>query len=234
MQQTFFRNTFWLGFFAIVLWAWWVMFSMATAPMSMMPNELPLLFVMWAIMMAAMMGPTFVPTMRAYEDLITSADGSRAGSIGVVLGFVVVWVGFAAVIAFAQFLLIEFGLLSAMGQTVSKIFSASLLLAAGVYQFTALKDRCLAHCRSPMFQFLAHWKPGFLGGLNMGLHHGAYCVACCWGLMVIGFVGGTMDLIWMGGATLMMTLEKLPDIGRYLTKPLGFALITWGMATLLT
>lgn len=63
----------------------------------------------------------------------------------------------------------------------------------------------------------------------MGLHHGSYCVACCWGLMVIGFVGGTMDLLWMGGATLMMTLEKLPDIGKLLTKPLGFALIAWSI-----
>lgn len=232
MQQAISRNTFWLGFFGIVLGAWWVMFSMATAPMSMMPNQLYNLFVMWAIMMAAMMGPTFVPTIRAYEDLITSADGSRVGSLGVVLGFFIVWVGFAALIAFAQSWLIKVGLLSSMGQSVSKLFSAALLLSAGLYQFIALKDRCLAHCRSPMFQFLAHWRPGFVGGIRMGLHHGAYCVGCCWGLMVIGFVGGTMDLLWMGGATLMMTLEKLPDIGRPLTKPLGFALISWGIATL--
>ena len=81
-----------------------------------------------------------------------------------------------------------------------------------------------------MVQFLAHWYPGFGGGIRMGLHHGAYCVACCWGLMVIGFVGGTMDLLWMGGATLMMTLEKLPDFGRWLTKPLGTALVIWGIA----
>ena len=229
MQQAVFRNTFWLGFFAVVLWAWWVMFSMANAPMSMMPSQLFNLFAMWAIMMAAMMGPTFVPTMRAYEDLITSADGSRAGSVGVLLGFFFVWVGFAALIAFAQFQLIRIGLLDVMGQSVSRYFSAALLLSAGLYQFTALKDRCLAHCRSPTFQFLAHWRPGFAGGIYMGLHHGSYCVACCWGLMIIGFVGGTMDLLWMGGATLMMTLEKLPDIGKLLTKPLGFALIAWSI-----
>ncbi len=87
MQQTVVRNLFWLTFFTIVLWAWWVMFGMATAPMSMMPGELFRLFLMWAIMMAAMMGPTFVPTMRAYEDLITSANGTRSGSIGVVPAF---------------------------------------------------------------------------------------------------------------------------------------------------
>jgi predicted metal-binding membrane protein len=209
------------------------MFSMTIAPMSMMPSKYLGLFSMWAIMMAAMMGPTFVPTMRAYEDLITSADGSRSGSVGVVLGFFVVWVGFAGLIAFAQYRLIEVGVLTAMGQSVSKYFSAALLLSAGIYQFTALKDRCLDHCRSPTFQFLAHWRTGFSGGLYMGLHHGAYCVACCWGLMVIGFVGGVMDLLWMGGATLLMTLEKLPQVGRYLTRPLGVGLISWGIFTLI-
>ncbi|WP_367379444.1 DUF2182 domain-containing protein [Loktanella sp. 3ANDIMAR09] len=209
------------------------MFSMTIAPMSMMPSKYLGLLSMWAIMMAAMMGPTFVPTMRAYEDLITSADGSRSGSIGVVLGFFVVWVGFAGLIAFAQYRLIEVGLLTAMGQSVSKYFSAGLLLSAGIYQFTALKDRCLDHCRSPTFQFLAHWRTGFSGGVYMGLHHGAYCVACCWGLMVIGFVGGVMDLLWMGGATLLMTLEKLPQVGRYLTRPLGVGLISWGIFTLI-
>ncbi|KQI70892.1 hypothetical protein AN191_15515 [Loktanella sp. 5RATIMAR09] len=233
MPQVALRNTFWLGFFAIVLWAWWVMFNMTIAPMSMMPSKYLGLFSMWAIMMAAMMGPTFVPTMRAYEDLITSADGTRSGSLGVVLGFFVVWVGFAGLIAFAQYWLIEVGVLTAMGQSVSSYFSAALLLSAGVYQFTALKDRCLDHCRSPTFQFLAHWRTGFSGGVYMGLHHGAYCVACCWGLMVIGFVGGVMDLLWMGGATLLMTLEKLPQVGRYLTRPLGIGLILWGVFTLI-
>ena len=233
MQHVALRNTFWLGFFAIVLWAWWVMFNMTIAPMSMMPSKYLGLFSMWAIMMAAMMGPTFVPTMRAYEDLITSADGSRSGSLGVVLGFFVVWVGFAGLIAFAQYWLIEVGVLTAMGRSVSSYFSAALLLSAGVYQFTALKDRCLDHCRSPTIQFLAHWRTGFSGGVYMGLHHGAYCVACCWGLMVIGFVGGVMDLLWMGGATLLMTLEKLPQVGRYLTRPLGVGLILWGIFTLI-
>ncbi|MBM1399632.1 DUF2182 domain-containing protein, partial [Sulfitobacter mediterraneus] len=90
------------------------------------------LFLMWSIMMAAMMGPTFVPTMRAYEDLITSADGSRSGSLGVVLGFFAVWVGFAAIIAFAQNTLVGFGLLNAMGASVSTALSSGLLIAAGI------------------------------------------------------------------------------------------------------
>ena len=101
--------------------------------MSMMPGQFAGLFAMWAIMMAAMMGPTFVPTMRAYEDLITSANGSRVGSIGDVLGFFVVWVGFAALISLAQLWLIELELLTKMGKSISNVFSAVLLISAGVY-----------------------------------------------------------------------------------------------------
>lgn len=103
MVQCGLRTVFWLGFFGVILWAWWVMFSMTIAPLSMMPSHLIGLFSMWAIMIAAMMEPTFVPTMRVYEDLIASADGSRFGSVGVVLGFFFVWVGFAGLIALAQY-----------------------------------------------------------------------------------------------------------------------------------
>ena len=221
----------WLGFFGLVGWSWWVMYSMAMMmgrePMNM--HDFGPLVIMWAIMMAAMMGPTFVPTLRTYEDLIHSADGSRAGWLGLILGYLGVWVIFAVVISAAQVWLIEARLVTRMGRSMSGVFSAGLLLAAGLYQFTALKDRCLRHCRSPMIQFLAHWRPGFAGGIRMGAHHGAYCVACCWGLMAIGFVGGTMDLIWMGGATVLMTLEKIEDIGKWLTRPVGLALIVWGL-----
>jgi predicted metal-binding membrane protein len=224
------RSFVWLGYFALILMSWWVMFSMAMdmgrVPMNMV--DLGPLVIMWVIMMGAMMGPTFVPTLRTYEDLITTADGTRAGSIGLVLGYFIAWIGFAIAIAYAQTLLIEWELVTKMGRSRSGLFSAALLIAAGLYQFTSLKDRCLAFCRSPMTQFLRDWRPGFAGGVRMGLHHGGFCVLCCWGLMVIGFVGGVMDLIWMGGAMILMTLEKLPDLGRFLTRPTGFALLLWG------
>ena len=203
--------------------------------MAMMMGRMPMnmhdyapLFAMWAIMMAAMMGPTFVPSLLTYEDLIKSADGTRAGSVGLILGYFACWVAFALLITIIQVQLIEAKFVTRMGRSMSGWFSAALLIAAGLYQFTALKDRCLEHCRSPMVQFLKHWRTGFVGGVKMGAHHGAYCVACCWGLMAIGFVGGIMDLWWMGGATILMTLEKLEDIGRWLTRPIGLALLLWG------
>ena len=229
------RSALWLGFFGLILWAWWVMYTMAAqmGVVRMNMHDFGPLFAMWAIMMAAMMGPTFVPTLRTYEDLIGSADGTRGGSLGLIGGYFAAWIGFAAVISAAQVGLIEARMVTRMGRSMSVWFSAGLLIAAGLYQFTALKDRCLAHCRSPMVQFLTHWRPGFIGGLRMGVHHGAYCVMCCWGLMAIGFVGGVMDLKWMGGATVLMTIEKLPDLGRWVTRPVGVALILWGGYVLL-
>ncbi|MEO0914961.1 MAG: DUF2182 domain-containing protein, partial [Pseudomonadota bacterium] len=122
-----------------------------------------------------------------------------------------------------------------MGASQSIVFSAALLAVAGIYQFTPAKDFCLEYCRSPMVHFLAHWRGGFGGGAFMGARIGIYCVACCWAIMSLGFVGGAMNLLWMGIATLLMTLEKLPDIGRWLTRPLGVAFLcgaAWQIAKL--
>ena len=106
-----------------------------------------------------------------------------------------------------------------------------ILLAAGLYQFSSAKDRCLEYCRSPMIHFFANWKSGGWGGAQMGARIGIWCIACCWAIMMIGFVGGAMNLVWMGIATLIMTLEKLPDIGRRLTRPLGVLfLVAAGLA----
>ena len=231
MTVSFSKAAFWFAICVAIGWAWWVMYDMAMqmGQMPMNMHSFGPLFGMWAIMMAAMMGPTFVPTLRTYEDLITSADGTRMGSAGLALGYFAAWVGFALVITLVQLALIDVRLLTRMGRSMSVLFSAGLLLAAGLYQFTSLKERCLRFCRTPMMQFLAHWYPGFWGGARMGVHHGAYCVVCCWGLMVIGFVGGVMDLIWMAGATTLMTLEKIEPVGRWLTVPIGVGLIGWGL-----
>ncbi|MFY0691811.1 MAG: DUF2182 domain-containing protein [Paracoccaceae bacterium] len=255
------RSVLWLGFFAAILAAWWVMFSMAqmagvdfigrpvgmgagmsggmasgmSGDMGAMPmmqmTTFGTLFPMWAIMMAAMMLPTMVPTLRSYEDLMTSANGSRAGWLGVVLGYFTVWVGFAALIAVAQIALLLSGLIDALGIASSLWFAGLLLLAVGLFQFTRVKAVCHGVCHSPMQYFLGHWRTGFAGGLRMGLGLGAFCVGCCWGFMALGFVGGTMSLLWMGAATLFMVIEKLPQIGHYVTKPMGIALIAAGVGT---
>ena len=183
---------------------------------------------MWAIMMAAMMLPTMVPTLRSYEDLMTSANGTRVGWLGVLLGYSIVWVLFSLIISGTQLALLYLNVVDMMGKAKSLWLSAALLVVAGAFQFTRAKEVCHGVCHSPMSYFVGYWRAGFSGGLRMGLSLGAYCVGCCWLFMVLGFAGGVMNFLWMGLATLMMVLEKLPQLGHFLVKPLGILLILSG------
>ena len=193
-----------------------------------MTRFLPL-FGMWAVMMAAMMLPTMVPTLKSYEDLMISADGTRIGWIGLLLGYSIIWVTFSALITAFQLILLSLGLVDMMGKVKSIWISSALLIIAGAFQFTRAKEICHGICHSPMSYFLGNWKTGFNGGLRMGLGLGAFCVGCCWLFMVLGFAGGVMNFLWMGLATLFMVIEKLPAIGHYVIKPMGAVLIASGV-----
>ena len=239
-QRPLLRSTLWLMFFAVILLAWWVMYAMAkmsgldllgrSVGMNMMPmTTFGALFPMWAIMMAAMMLPTLVPTLRSYEDLMTSANGTRAGWLGVLAGYFITWVGFAALIALAQMGFAHIGAIDALGAATSHYFAAALLIIVGAFQFSRTKEICHGVCHAPMTYFLRSWRTGAGGGLRMGLGLGAFCVGCCWGFMVLGFVGGVMNLLWMGLATLFMVIEKLPQIGHYVTRPMGVTLLISGV-----
>lgn len=251
-MQNITRSALWLGFFGIILLSWVWMFQMSTGmglDLIGRPNEMaramagmdprmdmrmPMaefgpLFVMWAGMMAAMMLPTMVPTLRAYEDLMVSANGSRAGWLGVVLGYFIVWVAFAALIAGVQLALLFGGVIDMLGIPTSRWIAAALLIAVGLFQFSRTKEICHGVCHSPVGYFLSKWRTGFNGGLRMGLGLGVYCVGCCWGFMSLGFVGGMMSLLWMGLATLFMIVEKLPQVGHVVTKPAGVLLILAGV-----
>ena len=183
---------------------------------------------MWAVMMAAMMLPTMVPTLKNYEDLMVSANGTRLGWLGVLLGYSIVWILFSIVISSTQLALLYLNIIDLMGKARSLWLSAALLVVAGAFQFTRAKEVCHGVCHSPMSYFVGYWKTGFVGGMRMGLSLGAYCVGCCWLFMVLGFAGGVMNFLWMGLATLMMILEKLPQVGHFLVKPLGLLLILGG------
>lgn len=253
MTTVFARNLGWLGFFAAILAAWVWLYMMATGMgldvigrpnemakrMAMMDPRMDMympmaefwpLFWMWAVMMAAMMLPTLVPTLRSYEDLITSADGTRAGWFGVLAGYSIVWIGFAAVITGVQLALLFGGVIDMLGIAKSWWVSGGLLIAVGAFQFTRAKEICHGVCHSPMMYYLGNWRTGFAGGLRMGLGLGTFCAGCCWGFMSLGFVGGVMSLLWMGLATFFMVLEKLPQVGHAIQKPIGAALIAGGIA----
>lgn len=205
--------------------------DMGAMDMSAMTRFGPL-WAMWSLMMAAMMLPTLVPTLTTYDRLIVSANGTRAGWLGVLAGYSMVWIGMAALFAVAQLGLLRAGIIDRMGIAQSVWIAGGLLIAVGAFQFTRAKEVCHGVCHAPMTYFLGYWRTGFQGGARMGAGLGLYCAACCWGFMVLGFVGGMMSLLWMGLATLFMVIEKLPEVGHYVTRPLGAALIAGGLGVL--
>ena len=230
----------WLGFFALILAAWAGLFAMViTSPLTGVPagmwQALCLgaasagiggLFAMWSLMAAAMMLPTFVPALRTFLNLGAAGASRPVDAAALVAGYVAVWAGVALAGALAQRALAQAGLLAPDGSSLSLWLTSALLMAAGLYQFSLFKATCLAKCRMPLTFFMQRWAPGPARALVMGMELGALCLGCWWALMALAFVGGTMNLLWMGAATLFMTLEKLPDIGRYLTRPAGFILIS--------
>jgi predicted metal-binding membrane protein len=115
-------------------------------------------------------------------------------------------------------------------RTYGGVIGGLTLVGAGVYQLTPLKYLCLSQCRSPMGFLLTSWRDGALGAFRMGVHHGAYCLGCCWSLMVVLFVMGTMNLVWMGILSIVIFVEKITPRGVEVGKATGVALILLGAA----
>ena len=195
--------------------------------------SLPALFGMWALMTLAMMAPTALPFFSAYRNLVNAKPGA-AGVLALpalVLGYLGVWLAFSFVAATAQIALTGAGAVSDAGISTSMKLNTALLLVAGLYQFAPMKRWALKGCRTPMNFFLTRWRHGTAGAWTMGLEQGLMCFACCWALMLLAFAGGTMNLLWMGGAMLVMALEKMPEIGEAISAPLGVFLIYGSVLT---
>ncbi len=234
------RASLWLGFYGLVLLAWGLTYELARGSGAAFCGSeavrlLPLggfaaLFPMWVVMMAAMMLPTIVPTLCAYLDLPAAAGASAAGWWGVVAGYAGVWLAGSAAFAGVQVLALHNGWLDPAGAAASPLAAAALLALAGFWQFTRTKTACQEACLSPTLYYLANWRPGLRGGLRMGVEVGLVCVGCCWAIMALAFVGGTMSLLWMGLATVFMVVEKLPGIGMRLRRPAGLALLAAALA----
>ncbi len=190
-----------------------------------------LVFLMWAAMMVAMMLPSALPTIfifhrAARNDPQVRSPGRRMLSFAA--GYIVAWSGFSVSASLLQWGLAEAALLSPMMVSASPWLGGAILVVAGVYQWTPLKYACLRHCRSPLAFLAEHWRPGMPGALQLGLRHGLYCVGCCWALMLLLFVGGVMSLLWIGGITAFVLLEKLAPHGVQGGRLSGLALVLVG------
>lgn len=200
---------------------------------------LALLFLMWAVMMVAMMLPSALPMILVQAAVArkTETGHSFAESIGTfAAGYIVVWTLFSIAATLIQAYLEHLALLSPMMVSKSPQLGGLILVAAGVYQMTPVKDVCLKHCKAP-FAFIAdYWRPGIGGAFRMGLHHGLFCVGCCWVLMALLFVGGVMNILWLAGIAGFVLLEKIAPLGAKagrVISGLGFvAAGTWFLTVL--
>jgi len=190
-------------------------------------------FVMWAVMMAAMMFPTAAPmiVMHARFQRGRAPARSPAPLTGLfALGYGVAWVGYAALATAAQVGLVHAAAMHPMAMVLTSGTAAgAVLIAAGAFQLTPVKAACLHHCRSPIGYFMTAWREGHGGALAMGLHHGAYCVACCWALMAVMFAVGTMNMLWAVALTVFVLLEKAGPRPALVTRGAGVALIAAGI-----
>jgi predicted metal-binding membrane protein len=196
-----------------------------------------LIFVMWVVMMAAMMLPGAAPTVLSVAVLaqgrLASSIPAPATAILFAAGYLLVWCGFSLAATFLQWGLDEAGLLSVTMAFGNETLAGAVLAFAGLYQWTPLKDTCLRHCRSPTEFLVRHWRHGALGAVLTGMRHGIFCFGCCWMLMALLFVVGLMNLAWVAVVALLVLLEKtIPWEGqmRVLT---GVVLIDWGFFNLI-
>ena len=233
----------------LVLAASWAFVAWMTLDMShpfvrmMMPSDaswtlatLGAVFMMWATMMIAMMLPSAAPMILMFDtiDQRAAADqGLRLRSMYFATAYLAVWVACSAVATGLQWALQHSGLLSPMIDSRSHWLTAAILLVAGIYQLTPLKHACLTYCRSPIGFLMSQWRDGTRGAWHMGLKHGLYCSGCCWALMLLLFVAGVMNPIWIVVLTVIVALEKWPRLPTWTTNALGGVLIVAGLLSML-
>jgi predicted metal-binding membrane protein len=249
------RVPFWLGLAAIVVLSWFALGRMkagmtdggmggsavlhGSTIMNMTDrgltsrflHELVPAFGMWSIMMMAMMLPSAAPAIATYGVVAQRRAPDADATLPTALfatGYAAAWIGFSVLAAVGQISLAHASLLSPMLQSTSIAFSAAVLVAAGLFQFTGLKDACLAHCRTPLAFFIAEWRDGKAGAILLGLHHGRYCAGCCWALMAVMFVVGAMNLIYMAALAAFIMIEKLAPERWPISQVSGAILVLWG------
>jgi predicted metal-binding membrane protein len=211
------------------------MSDIASMPHALGIGTFALTFAMWTVMMVGMMLPSAAPTILLYSALVR-----KNGERGTVLpgvwtfasGYLAVWTVFSLLATVLQVMLEQASLLTPMMVSASNGVNAAILVAAGIYQWLPFKDTCLSKCRNPLQFLIARWRPGAGGAFRMGAESGAYCVGCCWVLMLILFVAGVMNLLWVALITAFVFIEKLLP-GKFASAIAGVALVLTGVALLI-
>jgi predicted metal-binding membrane protein len=194
------------------------------------------MLLMWWVMMIAMMIPSAGPMILLYARVFRHGrsrgqiPGSVVPTAAFAGGYLATWLIFSAAATALQFALERFGLVHGMWMwSTSRSLTAALLIVAGLYQLSPLKAACLAHCRSPVAFLSRHWRPGRLGAFRLGVVHGAYCLGCCWALMLLLFAAGIMNLVWIAGLAALVLVEKLAPFGSSYSRLVAVVLLGAGV-----
>ncbi|MGH9716559.1 MAG: DUF2182 domain-containing protein [Candidatus Acidiferrales bacterium] len=232
------RAIFVAGAVAVTGLAWFYMFHVASGmSMSGAPGRshasfnFTATFLMWTVMMFAMMLPSALPFVFAFgfEHRNRRARKLPYVPAGIFLaGYFAIWTAFSMFAALVQDFLHRGAMLSPMMTATSSVFAGGILVAAGVYQWTPYKDACLRHCRSPLTFLLSDWREGSLGAFRMGIDHGLFCLGCCWLLMALPFAAGVMNLEWMAAITAFVLIEKAAPGGQLFGRIGGATLVGAG------
>jgi predicted metal-binding membrane protein len=196
--------------------------------------EFAFVFAMWSVMMVGMMTPSAAPMILIYARV--GRQGRIAGKLlaatgWFAAGYFLAWIGFSLAATLVQWVLEREALLGPRMASTSNTLGAIVLIAAGIYQWTPLKDVCLAQCRTPFGFLMRHggFRSDVPGCIGLGLRHGAYCVGCCWVLMALLFVVGVMNALWIALLALLVLLEKLTPWGRWVARAAGAACVAAGI-----
>jgi len=200
--------------------------------------EFAFVFVMWVVMMVGMMMPSAAPMILIYARVGRQAElqGKPLAATGYfAAGYLITWAVFSIFATIGQWLLERVSLLTPMMQSASATIGGLVLVAAGLYQWTPMKEACLTHCQSPLLFIQKHggFRRDPLGSLRLGFQHGLYCVGCCWALMVLLFVGGIMNVLWIAGIAFFVLAEKIVPSGHLLSRIAGVMLTAGGIWLLL-
>jgi predicted metal-binding membrane protein len=188
-----------------------------------------IVFAMWVAMTLAMMLPTAGPMILTYAEIADAAVAKGepvVSPLALTAGYMAIWIGFALGATALQVALTQAGLLDPTMEAVGPLFSGALFLAAGAYQFSALKHACVTLCQRPFPFFLANWSSKPAGIFRLGLRQGTYCLGCCWAMMLLMFAVGVMNVVWMAALGFIMATEKLAATTRFSRAVgVGFGLI---------
>ena len=196
-------------------------------------SDFVLLFLMWSVMMIAMMTPSILPMLMLFTTLNTrnkSKGKDTSSTFLLLIGYLMSWVLFSLVITLPEYAMHKSGLLNPMMEPTHAYLGSVMLVIAGIYQFTPFKDACLTVCQSPLTFLMNNWKDGNLGAFLVGYKHGFYCIGCCWALMLTLFALGVMNIMWVMVLTIFVLFEKLSYKNPLLFRRVaGYAFILWGI-----